>query len=405
MNGMISALTERTIREQVALGRDPLYLYDTAMIRGMCRRFASLPYPHTAVHFACMANSHPAFLGIIREEGLGIFVNSPMHLHLALAAGFAGHEIVYAASAMDEAAMWAVHDAGAIVNLDSTDQVARWRRMFPESPFGIRCNIGELVEPRETRGGYFIGRESRLGLTPDEIHALRGDRSVAGLHLYVGTDICSLDYFRRCYEVLAEFAAGFPAVTHLDLGGGFGLEDEQGEEFDFGAYGAMTAAFMRRVSAAAGRPVRMILEPGRIIGGRAGWFVCRVTDVKLRGGRQLVGVNASSVQFPRPLFYPDSARHPVRILHVDNALNGKPALRSSVYGCSTYSRDFLARDVQLPNARIGDIVVLGNAGSYCASAYTRFLGFPPAKEVFHDAATGSYPGRAADVSLRAAYGL
>jgi diaminopimelate decarboxylase len=397
MNASISAPTEQVIREQVSRGHDPFYLYDTSLICSVCRKLAALPYPLTSVHFACMANAHPTFLRVVREEGLNLFVNSPMHLNQALASGFSGTQIVYAGSAMDEPTMRTAHDAGAVVNLDSLGQVALWLHLFPDAPFGIRCNIGELVEAKKTRGGYFIGKESRLGLTPDEILSLSGNRLVAGLHLYVGTDICSLDYFHHCYMVLAEFARAFPGLTYLDVGGGFGLKDEQGREFDFVGYGTMADSFMRHVCIMVGKPVRMIIEPGRIIGARAGWFVCRVTDVKQRGGWQLIGVNASSVQFPRPLFYPDSAKHPVTLLHADPSLNGNPELLSSVCGCSTYSRDFLARDVQIPRARVGDIIVLGDAGSYCASAYTHFLGFPQPKEIFHDCATSSRQERTTDI--------
>jgi len=38
--------------------------------------------------------------------------------------------------------------------------------------------------------------------------------------------------------------------------------------------------------------------------------------------------------------------------------------------------------VELPAAHIGDIVVFGQAGSYCSTAYTSFLGFPKAEEYF-----------------------
>ncbi len=405
MNTSIEAATERAIRERVSRGWNPFYLYDTHLIRSVCRKFAALPYPLTSVHYACMANAHSTFLEVIREEGLNIFVNSTMHLDQALSSGFSGTQIVYAASAMDEPTMRAVHGTGAIVNLDSLGQVACWLHLFPDSPFGIRCNIGDLVEAKKTRGGYFIGKESRLGLTPDEILSLSKNRLVAGLHLYVGTDICSLDYFHRCYTVLAQFAGAFPGLTYLDVGGGFGLEDEEGREFDFAAYGAMAASFMRDVCSKVGRRVRMIIEPGRIIGGRAGWFICRVTDVKQRRGRQLIGVNASSVQFPRPLFYPDSAHHPVTLLNAGPSLNGRPEISTSVYGCSTYSRDFLARDVHLPHARVGDIIVLGEAGSYCASAYTHFLGFPQPKEIFHDCAIRPRQGRTVDILRDAAQSL
>ncbi|MGO9309375.1 MAG: diaminopimelate decarboxylase family protein [Spirochaetia bacterium] len=391
------SVIERQIREQVRRKQDPFYIYDTARIRSLCRRFTALPYPLTSVHFACMANEHPSFLAIIREEGLNVFVNSLPHLRQVVACGFARGRIAFSASAMDEGAMHEVRDVGALVNLDSLSQVSLWQRLFPKAPFGIRCNIGELVEPKNTRGGYFIGKESRLGMTPREMLSLSGNRRVTGLHVYVGTDICSLEYFQECYEALASFAGAFSELENIDFGGGFGLADAHGAEFDFEGYGAMAASLMGRVSEKAGRPIRMILEPGRIIGARAGWFVCRVTDVKDRGERQLVGVNASSVQFPRPLLYPDSARHPATLLHVSPQLNGKTDILSSVYGCSTYSRDFLARDVMLPRARIGDIVVLGEAGCYCAAAYLHFLGFARAKEIFYDRESVSGQERDQDV--------
>ena len=398
-------LIERQMREHVRRNRDPFYIYDVAAIRAMCRRFAALPYPLTSVYFACMANAHPSFLAIIRDEGLHVFVNSLPHLRQVISCGFSREQIIFASSAMDEATMWEVHNAGTLVNLDSLQQVSLWQRLFPNSPFGIRCNIGELVEPRNTRGGYFIGKESRLGMTPHEMLSLSGNRHVRGLHVYVGTDICAFEYFTECYETLAMLAGAFSRLDYLDFGGGFGLADEQGAPFDFGRYGAMASSLMARVSGDAGRPIRMIIEPGRIIGASAGWFVCRITDIKQRGERQLVGVNASSVQFPRPLLYPDSARHPAMLLHADTPRNGKPEVLSSIYGCSTYSRDFLARDVMLPRAEIGDIIILGEAGSYCAAAYLHFLGFPQAKEIFYDRESGFEQERTEDVLRNAGTGV
>lgn len=401
----LSIGVERVIRNHVRRGHEPFYLYDAGTIRSMCRKFAALPFPGCSVHFACMANAHPTFLGIVKDEGLSLFVNSLPHLRHALALGFAGDQIIFTASAMDEATMWAVRDAGAMVNLDSLNQVARWQQMFPGTPFGIRCNIGGLIEAKKTRGGYFIGPESRLGMTPEEFLSLAGNRQIAGLHLYAGTDITDIDYFSRCYDILADFAVQFPALTYLDVGGGFGLHDEDGREFDLLRYGIMADAFMKHVSRKLGRPIRLILEPGRLIGARAGWFVCRVIDIKQRGTRQLIGVNASSVQFPRPLFYPDSARHPVTLLHADATLNGKPVHPASVCGCSTYSRDFLAHDVILPRAETGDIIVFGDAGSYCAAAYTHFLGFPQPREIFDDCDARSTQERTADVLFDSSSGL
>jgi len=356
----------------------PFYVYQQALIEHSCREFLTLPYADKSIHFASMANANRRFLEIVRATGLRIFVNSPGHLALVREVGFAGHEIVYTASAMDDGQLRLAHDAGAIVNLDSLGQLAAWRRLFGAEPVGLRCNIGELVDPRPTRAGYFLGKHSRLGLTVDEIESLAQSEGIAGLHVYVGTDLLDLDYFRDCYVHLARLAKLFPKLWFIDFGGGFGLPHDHDAPFAFETYRPLVTELMTRLSAELGRSIRLILEPGRIIGGAAGYFVCRVTDVKLRGDQQLIGVNASSTQFPRPLFYPEEARHPVTLL----AGADHNVRRSSIYGCSTYSRDFLARDLPLPTARVGDLIVLGQAGSYCSAAHTLFLGFAPPTEYF-----------------------
>jgi diaminopimelate decarboxylase len=372
------------IKELDRSNTGPFYLYDRDRILENCRQFLEIPYLHKCVHFAMMANSTPRFVEIIQRAGLKVFVNSIIHLETALQQGFSGSEIVYAASAMDQDTMSKVASCGALVILDSIGQVEQWSALFPERGVGIRCNIGERVTPKETAAGYFIGDKSRLGLTIAEIGRLKGNPHIWGLHTYVGTNIVDVDYFLDCYRHIASLADLFPALRFLDFGGGFGLEEGSAHPFDIKTYGQRVSRLMNALSERVGRSIQLLLEPGRIIGGDAGYFCCRVVDIKSRGGQQLIGVNASCTQFPRPLFYPDSAYHPVSILPQTVSANDGRELQSSIFGCSTYSRDYLARDVLLPQAAVGDIVVLGYAGSYCASAHTSFLGFPQASEYFYE---------------------
>ena len=362
--------------------KQPFYLYLKDIIRNNCRQFMSIPYANKSIHFASMANANPEFLSIVREEGLSAFVNSIGHARILMSAGYMGSDLVFTASGMDEETMKFVSETGAQVNLDSPSQLKRWKNLFPGKPVGIRCNIGEMTDSRKTHAGWFIGKESRLGFNLAEIEELKGDPIISGLHLYAGTDILDIDYFINCYRQLVKLAAYFPQLSYLNLGGGFGI-DEKGENcFDMNAYGLKVTELMNEVSSELGKSIKMILEPGRIIGGNAGYFVCRVTDVKKRNDNIFVGVNASSVQFPRPLMYPDVARHPVVLLRNGRVIKDEALYKTSVYGCSTYSRDFLRKDAELPAAEDGDILVFGNAGSYSASSYLEFLGFPKPKEYF-----------------------
>ncbi len=366
------------IRKIAAHREEPFYWYDSDEIRNHCRAFAAIAYEPKSVHFATMANANRTFLRIVREAGLNVFVNSLGHLRIAREVGYSGREIVFTSSGMSETLMRAVHAEGAIINLDSMSQLRRFRRLFPGESVGLRCNIGERVTPRKTHGGYFLGRDSRLGLDLHELESLHGDPLIEGLHLYLGTDIVDLDYYRECYEVMADLAQHFPNLDFIDFGGGFGIPEDGDPEFPMEEYGKMATQLMARVSERAGRPIRLLLEPGRIIGATAGYLAVRVTDVKERNGRQLVGVNASSAQFTRPLLYPEDAYHPV--FRLEGPM--EPTVPSAVYGSSTYSRDFLAHDIQLPRVQEDEWLVMCIAGSYCASSHTRFLGFEPIEEIF-----------------------
>lgn len=372
---------QNKIRELCQSVDGPFYVYDTAHIVQNCRSFMDISYANKSIHFALMANAQTRFLRIIKDAGLGVFVNSVLHLELVLSLGFSGEDIVYAASAMDIATMRKAQACGCLVILDSMSQFRLWHSLFPESTAGIRCNIGSRVVPRNTLAGYFIGKESRLGLTMEEVAELSGHPAISGLHSYLGTDIIDIEYFMECYTRITELAGMFPELKFLDFGGGFGLGGDLSKKLDLQAYGAQVTSLMDKLSAQVGRSIKLLLEPGRIIGGAAGYFVCRVTDIKEREGLRLIGVNASVAQFPRPLFYPDSAFHPVTLLQQNPASKDEQYM-SSIYGCSTYSRDFLAREVLLPRAEMGDVVVLGYAGSYSAGAYTHFLGFPEADEYY-----------------------
>jgi len=200
--------------------------------------------------------------------------------------------------------------------------------------------------------------------------------------LYAGTDIFEVDYLINCYKELIAISVLFPKLMYLNFGGGFGVSENGQNQFDISKYNTRISELMSEVSHRNGSNLRLILEPGRIIGGKAGFFVCNVTDVKKRENNRLVGVNASIVQFSRPLLYPDIANHPVMIIRDGLQLTAGPLISTTIYGCSTYSRDLFSKMVQLPELRIGDIVVLGNAGSYSASSYTQFLGFPKPEEYF-----------------------
>lgn len=361
---------------------DSFYVYDSESIREHCQVFQNINYKNKAVHFASMANVNQQFLQIVKEENMNVFVNSINHLQAVEKAGFKGEEIIFTSSALSKKLMIQAEQHGVQLNVDSPKQLNQWLELFPDKTVGIRCNIGDKVKPYATHAGSFIGSKSRLGFTLDEIDAIADKSKIKGLHMYVGTDIFDIDYFIACYKELVAVADKFEKLEYINFGGGFGVNEEGEEQFDFEQYNVRVTQLMEAVTQNQKKDLKLILEPGRIIGGDAGYFVCYVTDVKNRDDKQLIGVNASTVQFPRPLLYSDVANHPVAIIRNGEQLTGQETKPAIIYGCSTYSRDIFSDKKTLPQLEVGDIVVLGNAGSYSASSYMSFLGFPKPEEFF-----------------------
>ncbi|MFB6343281.1 hypothetical protein ACE1ET_16260 [Saccharicrinis sp. FJH62] len=361
---------------------DSFYVYDSQKIREHCRAFKSITYKNKSIHFASMANVNPQFLNIVKEEYLNIFVNSVMHMEMAYKSGFRADEIIFTSSALSCEVMKKAESYGVQINADSPNQLMQWMKLFPDKPIGIRCNIGDAVKPYSNHAGSFIGNNSRLGFTIREIRDIPDKSKVKGFHLYVGTDIFDINYFIDCYKELIALTEDFPELEYLNFGGGFGVSENGDEKFDFGQYNTRVSELMQDISHKKGKSIKLILEPGRIIGGEAGYFVCYVSDIKDRKEMQFVGVNASTVQFSRPLLYADIADHPVMVIRGGTPIQTDDKRATTIYGCSTYSRDIFSNNIELPELQTGDTIVFGNAGSYCASSYMQFLGFRKPEEFF-----------------------
>jgi len=374
---MLNAQVVKTVAETHGT---PCYIYDEASILRSIDRFNSIQYPNTSVHFATMANSNVCLLELIRRCGLKVFVNSAKHLALARASGFGHPDIIYTATGITEATLRDLIRRGVELNIDSLPQLELFGRLTQElggrRSVGIRINIAE-----NTRGNVFAGEESRIGIYASEFgeaHRIADlfGITIVGVHVYLGTDIADYQYLIAGTERVLSEADEFPDLQYVDLGGGFPTEGLNGVHFDYPSYGRAITDLFTRYSESRGRPIKMILEPGRSLFGDSAVFCTSVVDLKERADRLIVGCDGSVSQFPRPLMY--NEYHPISV-------NGKAGLDPQVKLCdvvgnTTYSRDYLAKGVRLPALALGDILRLEHAGSYCFALTTQFLGqFAPAE--------------------------
>ena len=353
----------------------PTYVYDLERLRDRCRELEGIPVKGKSIFFATMANDHAAILSCIRGRGHGVFVNSPRHFRLVRDLGFAPSRIVYAATNMTADEMEMCLKAKVRVILDSIGQLQLFARLAkPGQNVGLRLSVGSALDGVQ----MWEDPSYRFGLMPAELPlaveiARQHEVSIVGAHSYFGTDLTSAELLADGMERLGRAADLLPDLRYLDVGGGFGVTTRGEAGFNLESYGRLAAKVMADHERRRGRPLELALEPGRYLAASCGFFFVKVIDVKTRLDRVFVGTNGSVAIFPRLLVYPDRAVHPCEILGMRR---DQPSLEAPVYVCgnSTYSRDFLARNVRLPLPQPGDTILFHNAGAYCRSMITDFLG-------------------------------
>lgn len=363
----------------------PLYVYDAFKIRQNIKCFKEISYDIKDICFATMCNNNSYILRLFRRMGVKIFVNSPKHLSIGFKCGFSPQEIVFTSSNLNDADFDYIIKSRVIFNVDSLGQLEKYGKLNPSSRVGLRINPLNII--LSDNKNVFIGPNCRLGILETEIDkafriAEKYDLSLNGVHVYLGTNLMDINFFKNGIEEILRIAKDFTDLEYVDLGGGFGIKSRfHDTEFDMVEYGSMVSEKMHKFSEIMKRNIKLILEPGRAIIADAGYFLTTVIDVKERADKIYIGTDSSVDIFPRPLFYED-AFHEISVYEKNSQKNlNKPA---DICGNTTYSRDIIGKDRILPPVCEGDILIVHNAGGYCYSAITDFLGRLRPAEVLVD---------------------
>lgn len=358
----------------------PLYVYDGDRLRHTIHHITSaFSYPQTHFHFASVTNGNLALLQLFHSQGWGLHANTPGDIYLGLQAGFSPHQIVYSGSNLSRSDMaqiltWGIRS----LNLDSVAQVemfvAAINRQSPPSlpPFrlGLRLNHPPLTG------------DSRIGVRPEEFAiaheiAQQAGLAIAGLHFYRGTGTNATKAFIRAIDEVIAIAQTLPDWTYLDFGGGFGYPyHHAGVAFAWPEFGQHLSDRLRQLN----RPLDLVIEPGRAAIAGCGVLLCQVVSVKWQDGRQIVGIDTTVANLSVPSVH-GGYREIVAIGARQTAADSQETVSTDVCGNTTYSRDYLGRNCQLPPLQLGDILAILDVGAYGYAMSSHFLHRPRPAEV------------------------
>ena len=337
-------------------------------LRAAASRFreALSPIPRKSLAFAVKANPSLAVLSVLRDEGFGADIVSGGELTAALAAGIGAGDIVYSGVGKTPEELARALRAGVgHINLEGSAKARRWRR--PPSAWAgrdraaagqSRCRCGHPCQDhdRNRRQQFGVPMADAIGIY-DRL-AGRPGLTLHGVAVHIGSQIMDLAPLEAAYRRIGELVAALRArghvVTHVDLGGGLGVDYQGGSDGDVMAYAAMVARVTHEWD------VTLMFEPGRYIAAHAGVLLTRVLWVKPGEECPFVVIDAGMNDLTRPALY--DAWHEFAAV----APNGA-TMRAHVVGPVCESSDRFAKCRLVDRVKEGDLTVLRDVGAYGAS--------------------------------------
>ena len=349
----------------------PFHIYDEAGIRATCRDFAEafawVPGGFRN-YFAVKALPNPEIMKIVSEEGMGYDCSSMAELALAEYLGTPGDEIIFTSNDTPAYEFKKAIDLGAIVNLDDYSHIDYLdREVGLPARICMRYNPGSLKE-----GNAIIGKpeEAKYGFTRDQIIA--GYERCAelgvkefGLHTMVASNELNPDYFIETAKLLFELAVEVKEktgieISFLNLGGGIGIPYRPGEKaVDLHYVSAgIKKLYEQIVEPANLHPMNIYMENGRCVTGPHGYLVGKVRHVK-KTYKDYLGLDANMANLMRPGMY--GAYHHITIVDRDDQPHDHVY---DVTGSLCENNDKFAIDRKLPEAQVGDYVVIHDTGAH-----------------------------------------
>ncbi|WP_343214298.1 bifunctional aspartate kinase/diaminopimelate decarboxylase [Dyella sp. ASV21] len=337
----------------------PRYVYHLPTVRQQARELKSLAAVDR-LHYAVKANTHPAILKALAEEGFGFECVSPGELKAVMAVVPESAPLLFTPNfAPREDYAWAL-TTRATLSLDSLYQLEQWGELFRGREVVLRLDLGRgLGHHEKVRTG---GSGSKFGLPVEQLDAFlrladTHGVTVRGLHAHLGSGILDDGHWGEVYGQLASIAERIGSISFLDIGGGLGVPSHPGEaRLDIAALDKV----LREVKAAYPH-YKLWMEPGRYLVADAGVLLTKVTQTKGKGNGQIryLGVDTGMNSLIRPALY--EAWHEIVNL---SRLDEPATSLFQVVGPICESGDVLGTDRRLPEPQEGDVMLVAQAGAY-----------------------------------------
>jgi diaminopimelate decarboxylase len=373
----------------------PLYVYSKNQILENFRSMAGAGVPYT-VCYALKANSNIAILKLLASEGAGADVVSAGEIYLALKAGFPPEKIVFAGVGKREDEIeYALSRRVISFNVESVQELQLISlvalRLNTKASVSLRINpdIDAESHPYISTGLKHnkFGIEAGHALEAFQMAATMPAIELIGIHTHIGSQITRVEPYiataKFIVELLDKLREQKISLSHIDLGGGFGVQYVNALSHEALPVEANTngAALSAKDFLAAVFPIleqtgcSIWIEPGRSIVADAGLLLSKVLYVKDNSAKKFVIVDAGMNDLLRPSLY--GAYHQVVPVKIETYEHEKV----DVVGPICETGDFLARDRMSTKLKRGNVVAVLTAGAYGYAISSNYNARPRPAEI------------------------
>ncbi|MFA5174182.1 MAG: diaminopimelate decarboxylase [Candidatus Pacearchaeota archaeon] len=373
----------------------PVYVYSEKILDEQANKTLNFPRAHGFnVRYAMKANPNTNILRFFDQKGIHIDASSGYEVMRAIRAGINPKNILLTSQQIPKNLSDFV-SMGVEYNACSLFQLEKYGCENEISDVSVRINpgLGSGGTNRTNTGGpassFGIWHE-QFGEMLDILEKYK--LNVKRLHTHIGSGsdpevwkkvaLMSLENVKRLLD------AGHDVYT-LNLGGGYKvgrMPDEKST--DLQECGNLVKQAFIDFRKKTGRALKLEIEPGTFLVANAGCLIASVIDVKRTSDYRFIVTDSGMTEITRPSLY--GAQHPITIIPSTGPIL-KKVLEQVVTGHCCESGDILTPksgepEVLLPRkmleAEIGDLVVIGGAGAYCAGMSTKnYNSYPEAAEI------------------------
>lgn len=365
----------------------PVWAYDGATLRA---RIAALRSFDT-IRYAQKANSNTHLLRLMRAEGVLVDAVSLGEIERALVAGYDAAGIVFTADLFDHATLARVVAEKITVNAGSVDMLHQLGAKSPGHRVWLRINPGfGHGHSNKTNTG---GEHSKHGIWHTDLAAAlatikQHGLKLVGLHMHIGSGV-DYSHLEQVCAAMVDLAGKVDVpIEAISAGGGLSIPYRAGEPtIDTAHYFSLWDAARKQIEQQRACKIHLEIEPGRYLVAEAGVLIAEVRATKQMGKNHFVLVDAGFNELMRPSMY--GSYHGIELLPADDA--PRPLQPSVVAGPLCESGDVFTQGEggvvltrELPQARVGDLVVFHDAGAYGSAMSSNYNTRPFIAEVLVD---------------------